>query len=444
MSRLKNVVAALFGISQALDQVPAVSNDNQTTTNLTIEELSKLYNGGGLESFAGRNVTEKSAMCVSTVYACVALIGGALSTCAATIYERTADGRSKADHPYYWILNERPCPSMSAAVFWEYLAGSVMLHGDGFAQIMRAHFRTNEITALVPLHPSRVQVYALDDGELTYYITPEGGSPYWLTANDMLHIPGLGFDGKRGMSVIQYCAKQAVGTALAAEEYSARFFGNGARPDFVLQTDQPKLTPEAAEVLKLSFLDRHQGVARSHLPAVLTGGLKVQQLTMTSEDAQLILTRGFQVEDICRFFGVPPHMVGHMEKTSAWGTGVEQIGRGFVKFTLSRLLGKIEQEFNNKAWPVRQKYFLEFNVAGLERGDLKSENESLRIALGRAGEPGWMSQDEVRRIKNLPPKGGDADNLNDGKSTAPAKPDSTPTDSAKETPDEAQSNSAVA
>ena len=142
------------------------------------------------------------------------------------------------------------------------------------------------------------------------------------------------------------------------------------------------------------------------------------ELTMTHEDSQLLATRSFQIEEIARIFGVPPHLIGQTDKVTSWGSGVENMGRGFVKFTLQRHLIKFEQEINRKLWPVRSRYFFEFNVAGLERGDLKSENEALRIALGRAGEPAWMTPNEVRRIKNMPPIEG-ADQLMKGNSHDP-------------------------
>lgn len=168
------------------------------------------------------------------------------------------------------------------------------------------------------------------------------------------------------------------------------------------------MTEEQARLLRATWGERHSGVANSHLPAVLTGGLKIQELTMSPVDAQILETSKWDLEEICRILGVPPFMVGSTEKTTSWGSGVENMSRGFVKFTLLRDLVKFNQEFNRKLWPSRQKLFVEFDVSGMERGDLKTENDALRIALGRAGEPGWMTQNEVRHIKLLPPvEGGD-------------------------------------
>ena len=382
--------------------LPRIKAENSTTTNLTAQELVALM-GGGIPG-AEPVVNTASAMRVSAVYACVSLIAGAISTLPLPIYKRTADGRERYDHEYWWLLNEQPNEDLSAAVFWEYMVAARLFHGDAFAEIKRENSRSNRITGFNPLHPSTVDPFRKD--KRLYYKVTEDGKERVVNPADMLHVPSLGYDGLRSPSPITYAAKQAIGTALSANEFNAKFFTNGARPDFALTTPG-NLNKEQAEIIRATWFDNHQGPTKSHLPAVLTGDMKVQQLTLSAEDAQLLETCNFQIEEIARILGVPPHMIGHTDKTTSWGSGVENMGRGFVKFTLSRDLVKFEQELNRKLWPTRDKYFVEFNVAGLERGDLKSENEALRIALGRAGEPGWMTQDEVRKIKNLPPKGRD-------------------------------------
>lgn len=395
-----------------------IKNDS---TNLTLDELTKLIGYGGL--IGGPVVNEHTAMTVSAVYACVALIAGAIATLPLPIYKRTADGRDKADHDYWWLLNESPSADMTAATFWEYMVGANLFYGDAFAELIRPSFASQRVIGFRAHHPNRVIPFRdAETGRLLYRVQPCGsygqsGAQYVLDSSDMLHIPGLGFDGLRSCSPILFVARQAIGTALAAGDYSSSFFSNGAKPDFALKV-QGKLSKEQAEVLRASWLNTHGGAKNSHMPAILSGGMEIEQLTMTNEDSQLLATRAFQIEEIARIFGVPPHMIGQTEKVSSWGSGVENMGRGFVKFTLQRHLIKIEQELNRKLWPTREKYFVEFNVAGLERGDLKSENEALRVAVGRAGEPGWMTQNEVRRIKNMPPVEG-GDELNSGASNDP-------------------------
>ncbi|WP_250501963.1 phage portal protein [Caballeronia sp. AZ7_KS35] len=386
-----------------------ISNINQTQQSLPVQELANILAGGAVSS-AGPVVNEATAMRVSAVYACVALIAGAISTLPMQTYQRTPTGRERVEHPYWWLLNEQPEPNVSAAVFWEYMVAARLFHGDCFAEIVRPSFRSNTITGFKAHHPLRVDPFLDSQADLWYRVQPLVGASYVVHPADMIHIPSLGFDGLRSPSPITYAARQAVGTAIAASEHNARFFSNGARPDFALTTPG-NMTEEQAKLLRATWGERHGGVANSHLPAILTGGLQIKELTMSPVDAQILETSKWDLEEICRILGVPPFMVGSTEKTTSWGSGVENMSRGFVKFTLLRDLVKFNQEFNRKLWPVRQKYFVEFDVSGMERGDLKSENEALRIALGRAGEPGWMSQNEVRHIKMLPPiEGGDAIN----------------------------------
>lgn len=353
-------------------------------------------------SAAGMAVTERTALCVSAVFACVALIAGAVSSLPFHIYRRTEDGRARANNDIWWLLNESPHPQWTAAAFWEYILQSRLFHGDAFARILRPSVLSNHIDGFEPVHPDRVKIVRAASGETSYLLRRDDNTELPVLAEDMLHIPGLGFNGLRSMSPLQHALRGAAGTALAADDYSGRFFSNGARPDFLLTTDAT-LKEEQLKLLRSAWDNVHAGSKLAHRPAILSGGLKVEQLTMTSEDAQLIATRQFQVEDIARVFGVPPFMIGHTEKTSSWGSGVEQMGIGFVKYTLSRHLVQIEQEINRKVWPRSLRLFGEFETAGLERGDYKSRNEGFRIALGRAGEPGWITINEVRRLINMPP-----------------------------------------
>lgn len=370
---------------------------------------------GGMRA-AGVVINERTAMCVSAVYACVSLIGGAIASLPLQVYERTPEGHKRVDHDIWWLLNEQPCQSMSAAVFREYLAASLLLQGDSFSEIVRPSRRSPRIDAFVPRHPLLVDVL-LNDGRLAYRVHGERGEPeHTVDQDDMLHIPGPGFDGRRGLSQIRNALRLSAGIARAADQYSADFFANGMKPDYAIEVPG---TPdkEQQDMIRRTWSERH-GIAtgHAHLPALLTDGMKVQELTMNAEDAQLIATRQFQVEDVARIFGVPPFMIGHTQNTTSWGSGVEQMGIGFVKYTLQRHLRKIEQELNRKVWSTEPRYFVEFNTAGLERGDYKSRNEGYRIALGRAGEPGWMAVNEVRRLENMPPVPG-GDELDNGSGT---------------------------
>jgi len=396
---------------------------------ITQRELAQAL--GAMLGPGGQSVSERTAMAISAVYACVALLAGAIASLPIVVYRREVDAagheaRTRVRNDMWFLLNEQPTPLMSAAVAWEYLACSYLLSGNLFARIVRPSYRLSDVSGLQPLDPCRVRVLQLRTGEVVYEVQDAAtqGTEIVLAA-DMLHVPALGFDGLLGMSPVRHAGSRAMRISLAAEEFSEAFFTNGARPDFVIKT-AGKLSQEHAEVLLQTWNQRFAGGANRMKPVVLTGGMDITQLSMTAEDASLIATRQFQVEDICRIYGVPPFMVGHTSNTTSWGSGVENMGRGFLKFTLQRHLVKIEQELNRKLWPHRDSYFCEFNTLGLERGDTKTRNESYRISLGRAGEPGWMTVNEVRRAENLPPiEGGDT--INPGvEHAAPVEPAATP------------------
>jgi HK97 family phage portal protein len=415
------MINALFGKKAKASRYAGIESPAEPTINNSV-----IISGNSSDYFAPLNaagvaVNERTAMQVSAVYGCVSLIGGAIATIPLPVYQRNADGREKADHDVWWLLNEQPNPMYSAATFWEAMLGSLLLHGDAFARIVRPNPASVNIKAFEWIHANRVTVIRSKTGSLIYKVMPDyaqgQSEQVIIEAPDMIHIAGPGFNGLRGMSQIRYVLRHAAGIAIAADQYSAAFFENGARPDFAIEL-AGKPTPEQQEMMRKSWTDRYQGSGRAHLPALLTDGAKVHELTMNAEDSQLLTTRQFQVEDICRIFGTPPHMVGHTQNTSSWGTGVEQMSIGFVKYTLMRHLKKIEQEFNRKIWPSRQKYFVEFNTAGLERGDYKTRNEGYRVGLGRAGEPGWMTVNEIRKYENLPPVA-DGDQLNTGLTNAP-------------------------
>lgn len=394
---------------------------------------SELYEflTNGLSS-GGIAVTEKTAMMVSSVYACVGLIAGAVMSLPALIYRRREnDGApERIEHDLWWLLNEEAGNAWTAAALWEFLVWSRLLHGDAFALILRNR-RRDRIVAFEPLHPGCVEVVrVVEEGQwrLKYRVSHEGFQGVY-DQDDVIHIPGPGFDGLRSMSAIRYALRHPGGIALAADEYAARFFSNGARPDFVIEW-AGKLDDAAKATLRESWTQTFGGPRKSHLPAIMTGGSKVHALDMKADDAQLIEQRRFQVEDICRIFGVPPHMVGSTEKTTSWGSGIEQLSIGFVKYTLGRHLVAFEQEFNRKCF-MRGPIFMEFVTAGLERGDIKSRTEAYRAALGRAGEDAWMTLNEVRRLENLPP---DDDAASDELKRASASPKENGGDAAEPDP----------
>lgn len=374
---------------------------------------------GGAAASSGYAVTETSAMRVSAVYACIARISGAIASLPLPVYERTAEGRNRAANgTIYNLLNLQPNPAWTAASMWEWVIGCNCLRGDAFLQILR---NGPNAVGLLPLHPDSVQVENVD-GFLNYYIRPTGGvKAYGLHQDDVLHIPQLGFDGKRSPSIIKQAAMQSIGVALAADDFSGKLYANGAMPRHLFSLDG-KPDAEQIDLLQRTYADRYTGTQAVGRPMVLPKSIEMKEMSMTAADAQLLDSRKFQVIDIARAFGVPPHMIGATETTSSWGTGIEQQTIGFVKFTLQPYLNRIEQEVNRKLFAFSNgKLFVEFNLDGLLRGDSKAESDVMRQSLGGSQGPGWMTPNEIRKIKNLPPITG-GDELYQPKGTINAQP----------------------
>ena len=372
-------------------------------------DSSQIRRGSSLfDALTGSSVSEDALMRVTAVSACVQLIGGAISAMPMHVYRRERDGdlRRDADSDLWWVLNEQFCPRWSASAGWSFLTASKLLHGDGFAEIQR---RGGVIRGIVPIHPTRVRVIATPDGgRLVYEIqpdmtiespAPESSRVRVLDQDDMLHVPGFGFNGLHGMSALRYSLRSAGGLAVSAQDFSKRFLENMARPDFALKA-AGNLTDEQYQRLQ-DMLDARRGPAGAGREMLLEGGLEIQQLTMPLEEMQLLETRKFQVEEIARAFGVQPFMIGHTEKTSSWGTGVEAMGAGFVRYTLRDHLNAFQNEINRKFFRSAGRV-AEFDTTDIERGDTKAMFDSVRVALGRAGEPAFMTIEEARELLRLP------------------------------------------
>jgi HK97 family phage portal protein len=356
----------------------------------------------------GGVLSETSALSVSAVYGCVNLIAGAISALPIHIYRRDQNGdlTREYNNPLWWLLNEEFAPRWPAAMGWSFSAGSKLLHGDSFIEIRRSPNGT--IRALVPIHQDRVEVIATPDGErLIYEIKPdmtirspdpETRRTRVIDQDDMLHIPGFGYNGLRGLSPLRHALRMTGGVAVNAQEFSSKFLENAARPEMALKTDA-SLTDEQFARLK-EWIAEHTGPQNAGRPMILEGGLDVKTLTMPMEEMQLLETRRFQVEEIARVYGVPAFMIGHTDKTTSWGAGVGAMGTGFVRFTLRDHLNAFENEINRKFFRTAGRV-AKFDTSELENADLKTLIETFRIALGRAGEQPIMSVEEVRHKLNL-------------------------------------------
>ena len=381
---------------------PQAAGENAVTTGLSGDQLATLL-GAATGTAAGIHVGADTAMRVATVYACINLVAGAISTLPLHVYERDGNTRRRAEaHDYWWMLNEQANEEMSAATAWECLLAGKFFYGDGFAELLRPSIASSRVIGWKPLHPWAVTPFRAEDGRLLYRYQPDSGPYRVIDPADMIHLPSLGFDGLRSPSPVTYAARESIGVLLAAERYSGKFFSSGATFDYALKTPH-KLDKTQADTLLASLMARSNSNAGTRAPLILSGGLEPAQLSITPKDGEILASRLFGVEEICRIFGVPPHMVGHTDKSTSWGSGIEQQSIGFVRYTLQRHLGQIAQNFNRKLWPTRARYFVEHLTAALERGDLKTRFEAYRIALGRAGESPWMDADEIRRSENMAP-----------------------------------------
>ena len=351
-------------------------------------------------SSAGKRVNERSAMQMTAVYSCVRILAEAVAGLPLHLYRYKEDGgKEKAiDHPLYLLLHDEPNPEMSSFVFRETLMTHLLLWGNAYAQIIRNG--KGEVIALYPLMPDRMTVDRDRDGKLYYEYTVSTddaptvkGTVVRLKPSDVLHIPGLGFDGLVGYSPIAM-AKNAIGMAIACEEYGAKFFANGAAPGGVLEHPGTIKDPQR---VRESWQSTFGGSGNANKIAVLEEGMKYTPIGISPEQAQFLETRKFQINEIARIFRVPPHMVGDLEKSSF--SNIEQQSLEFVKYTLEPWVIRWEQSIQRTLLTQEEKsaYFVKFNLEGLLRGDYQSRMNGYATAR----QNGWMSANDIRELENL-------------------------------------------
>lgn len=351
-------------------------------------------------SSSGKAVNERTAMQMTAVYACVRILSEAIAGLPLHLY-RYADNGSKEkaiDSMLYFLLHDEPNPEMTSFVFRETLMTHLLLWGNAYAQIIRNG--KGEVLALYPLMPNKMEVDRDENGVLYYKYartkeeanSKEGDSTVRLSPYDVLHIPGLGFDGLVGYSPIAM-AKNAIGMAMACEEFGAKFFANGASPSGVLEHPGVLKDPEK---VRTSWNAAYSGSANSHKVAVLEEGMKYTPISISPNEAQFLETRKFQINEIARIFRVPPHMVGDLEKSSF--SNIEQQSLEFVKYTLDPWVIRWEQSLSRALLTPEEKktFFFKFNVDGLLRGDYQSRMNGYATAR----QNGWMSANDIRELEN--------------------------------------------
>jgi HK97 family phage portal protein len=365
--------------------------------NLKDPRLNELFGGSSTDS--GVSVTPDTALTYSAVYAAVRCIAESVSSLPLNYYERLPGGgkaHAKAN-PLHTLLHDEPNPEMSSLQWREASMAHLLLHGNSYSEIVRD--LEGNVVELWPIDPTMVTPRRTDSGEL-YYELNRGKS--FITAGNMLHIPGLSFDGISGISVIGL-ARQSIGLSMAIESFGAGYFGRGARPGGVL-TFPGQLSPEARQNLRRSFEELHAGGANSHRVALLEAGLKWEAIGVPPDDSQFLQSREFQIIEIARWFNLPPNKLKDLSKTSY--NSLEQMEISFVVDTLRPWLVRWEQQLNRKIIRPKDKgtFFFEFNVDGKLRGEIAARYQSYSVARNW----GWLSVNEIREKENMNPiEGGD-------------------------------------
>lgn len=388
------VKGLFFSIRDALAYRLAVHDPHK---NVTVDT-------GGSSGGAWRTPHVDVALQLSTVWACVRLIAETISTLPLITYERTTvNGRETRkparDLPLYGLLHDSPNADMTAVEFWEAVMSGLLLWGNAY--VLKSFGTARRLVALEPLNPALVTVRRSPSGAVVYLYASSAGQIEY-TENDIWHVKGFGTDGLCGLSPIGVGWRSMAGAA-AAEVASAGMFTNQMRPAAVISV-KDYLKPDQREQMKTKVMGAVFGNVQTGQLQLLEGGAEYKQLSMNPIDAQMLETRQYSVEDLCRWFGVPPSMIGHGTAVSNWGTGREQQNMGFLQYVLRPYLVRIEQGIRKSLMTPaeRTKYFAEYSLEGLLRAD----------SAGRAAfyatmvQNGLKSRNECRALENDPPADG--------------------------------------
>ncbi len=343
-------------------------------------------------TWSGKSVTERTALQTTAVYACVRIISETVASLPLHVYEYTDNGKEKVyQHPLYRLLHDIPNPEMNSFIMREVMMMHLLLWGNSYSQIIRNG--KGEVIGLYPLLPDKMSVDRAADGRLYYTYNSDNQGTLIFNKNEILHIVGLGFDGLIGHSPIAM-AKNAVGLAIAAEEYGSSFFSNSGTPSGVLE--HPGVLKEPEKVRE-AWNEAYGGSGNAHKVAVLEEGMKFNPISINPHEAQFLETRKFQVNEICRIFRVPPHMIADLDKSSF--NNIEQQSLDFVTNTIRPWLVRIEQSVFQQLLTEEEqkKIFVKFNVDGLLRGDFQSRMRGYSIGI----QNGFMSPNDVRELEDM-------------------------------------------
>ena len=353
-------------------------------------------------SSTGINVNEQNVLTLSAVWACARLISETIGTLPLGMHERTSAGKRPApQHPLHFIIGSQPNTDTISSVFWESVVAAMLLRGNARCEKLMVG---NRVVGLNFLYPARLSISRKMDGTKEYRYTEDNGRQRVIPASRIWTLPGWSLDGVNGVSVIRYGA-QVFGAALATDQAASGTFSRGLQPTTYFK--YPKLLkPGQREEAREMIEDRLSGALNAGRPAILEADMDVGTIGINPKDAQMLESRGFSVEEICRWFRVPPWMVGHTEKSTSWGTGIEQQMIGFLVFTLGPWLKRIEQSIvKDLLTPAeRLRYYPKFAVEGLLRADSAARAAFYSVMVNN----GILTRDEVRELEDRAPMGGNA------------------------------------
>jgi HK97 family phage portal protein len=381
---------------------------------------------GGVSTASGERVGNDSAMRLSAVYACINAISEDVAKLPLNVYQETDGGKQKMKgHPVYRMLHYQPNPHMTAMTFRQVLTSHCLSWGNAYAEII---LDTNKRpAALMPLRPDRVMPMKESGDGLFYRVISDDGAFVDLWPHEVLHIPGLGYDGLVGYNVIQY-AREALGHAAALEKHGAAYFGNGATPGGLL-VHPNRLSPQARQNLQDFHNREHQGASKANKLTILEEGMQYTKVSIPPNESQFIESRAFSIPEICRWFRIQPHKIADLSRSTY--SNIEQQSLDYVTDTLSGWLKRWEQAIWWKLFTDDEKddgFYAEHVVEGLLRGDINTRYNS--YAVGRQW--GFLSVNEIRQKENLNPIDGGDQYLVPVNMTTPEKVESMDTEARRQ------------
>lgn len=379
--------------------VPAVQDSRPVNlqSSASVEEWQEFF------GFLGHDVvTRESAMKLTAVFGCVSLLAGTIGTLPVRVTRKDAEKGSEvlADHPAHYLVHVDPHPLFSAEVFFEGLFALAFLEGNAYSEIQRNG--RGEATGLRPLFDATVKPF-MRNGRAAYRIT-EDGQTYGRDQDDILHFRASAtLKGLEALSPLK-CFGRSIGIGLEADEYASKFYKQGINPPGYISYDG-KVSEQVADEVRNYWQRKFGGIQNAHIPAVLAEGGKFTSLMTDPETAQLFQSRSFQVLDVARAYGVPPHLIGETEKSTSWGTGINSQTTQFYILGLRKHVKRFEAELGRKLLTREERLqgvAIKFNLDTLLRADLAARYDAHKIAVGGTQHPGWMTVNETRELEGLP------------------------------------------